>query len=173
MKTASFIRDPSKVILLAPLILVFHVLEEYSSFVSWLNSVLEQGSVTQPAFIVVNFSALLFTILITVILNQSRIASTAPAFLALVWLSFLMFGNALFHVIATAMLDTYSPGTITSIILYFPFFIWVAWAVMKKYKIRLLHFLFAVLGGSFPWLIFGYFLLIRREHPFSILFISG
>ncbi len=173
MKTGSFVRDPQKVILLAPLILVFHVLEECSGFVSWLNSVLEQGSVTQFAFLMVNFSALLFTILITVILNQSRIASNVPAFIALVWLSFLMFGNALFHVIATAMFDTYSPGTIISIILYLPFFIWVAWAVMKKYKIRLLYFSFAVLGGSFPWLIFGYFLLIRRVHPFSILFVSG
>ena len=65
MKTGSFIRDPQQVILLAPLIFVFHVLEDYSGFVFWINSVIKQGSISQSVFIVANFIILFFVILIS------------------------------------------------------------------------------------------------------------
>jgi len=42
--------------------------------------------------------------------------------LMLAWLSFLMFGNAILHVGATVVLGRYSPGVITSVVLYLPFF---------------------------------------------------
>ncbi len=161
------IRDPQKVILLAPLLYTFHFVEEYGTVVSWVNSVLKQGSVDQSLFIGINIAGLSNTLLITVMFNKSRIDSTVPAFLALAWLSFLMFGHPLLHIVASAMLDTYSPGVITSIFLYLPFFIWFAWAVMNRYKISSLHFVLTVLCGSLPMFIHGYFLIFRNTHLFA------
>ena len=162
MKTGSFIRDPQKVILLAPLVFVFHVFEEYSSLVSWINSVIKQGSISQSVFIMANFIILFFVILITVMLNRSD--SAAPAFVAVFLLSPVMFANGLFHIIASFMLESKSPGVITSIFLYLPFFIWFLWIVRKKYKIRLPNLLFTVLWGSVPMIIHGYLIIFRGTH---------
>ncbi len=162
MKTGSFVRDPQKVILLAPLIFVIHVLEEYSSVVSWVNSVIKQGSISQPVFIVANFIVLFFVILITVMMNRSD--SAAPAFVAVFLLSSVMFANGLFHIIASIMLDSNCPGVITSIFLYLPFFTWFVWIVMKKYKIDFQHVLFTILSGSVPMIIHGHFIIFRGTH---------
>ncbi len=164
MKTVSFVRDPKKVILLAPLVFLLHVLEEYRSVVSWVNSVLKQGSMSQSLFIAATFLVLFCVILVTIILN--KMDSTVPAFIALVLLSSVMLANGIFHIIASAMVDTNPPGVITSIFLLLPFFIWFTWVVMKRYKIRLLYLLLAVLWGSVPMVIHGYFLLFRGRHIF-------
>jgi hypothetical protein len=109
-------------ILLAPVLFWVHIMEEASfGFMRWYNSVVAiHGS--ESGFLAANFPPLLIMALLAV--ATAWIRRKEPAFLFLVWLSYFMFANAIFHVTATLALRRYCPGLITALTLYLPYYFW-------------------------------------------------
>src|SRR3712207_108115 len=84
-----------RVLLLAPLIFVAHFLEEGPGFVAWFNAHVARG-ITAELFWTVNYTALGITALVVAVewLGQGPVSAA----IAVAWLSFLMFANALLHI---------------------------------------------------------------------------
>src|SRR5712692_3476119 len=83
-------------ILLAPFIFVCHFLEESPQFVPWFNAHVARG-ITPGLFWRVNLTALTITLFVVVVEWLSRSASSL--ILAVAWFGFLMFANAIFHIV--------------------------------------------------------------------------
>ena len=109
-------------ILLAPLIYAAHILEEAPGYIRWVNSVVDHGYADHGHFFAGNLPSITITALIAVIAAATLDRGALLAMLA--WLSYFMFANAIFHIVATAVLRRYSPGTITAAVLYLPYFVW-------------------------------------------------
>jgi hypothetical protein len=109
-------------ILLAPLIYAAHILEEAPGYIRWVNSVVDHGYADHGHFFAGNLPSITITALIAVIAAVTLNRGALLAMLA--WLSYFMFANAMFHIVATVVLRRYSPGTITAAALYLPYFIW-------------------------------------------------
>jgi uncharacterized protein with HXXEE motif len=117
-------------ILLAPLIYAAHILEEAPGYIRWVNSVVDHGYPDQGHFFAGNLPSIAITALIAAI---AAITLNRGALLAmLAWLSYFMFANAIFHIVATVVLRRYSPGTITAAALYLPYFAWFVWYMRTR-----------------------------------------
>jgi Protein of unknown function with HXXEE motif len=150
--------DPSRLVLLAPLIFLAHVAEEAPGFVSWFNSLVRPG-ISQQLFSWVNGFGFLITVAVTASLALSR--DRSAALLAVAWLGFLMLGNAVLHVTATLALGRYSPGTATAVALYLPYFLWFLWLTVKRYDVGLAAAIGVSVAGALPMLIHGYFIIFE------------
>ena len=162
MKT-TIISNPFRIILFAPLIFICHVLEEAPGFVEWMNNLVEKD-ITQSLFLSVNLAGLIITLILSLL--TARTEEKTIAILTLAWLGFLMFANGLFHVIATIVLQLYSPGTITSIILYLPFILWFSWLLISKAKIKSIIIMTTILIGAIPMAIHGYLIIFEGSRLF-------
>jgi hypothetical protein len=120
-------------LLFAPLVFVAHVLEESSGFVLWFNAHVTRG-ITADLFWAVNATALLITVLVTLLFWTTR--SAAGVVLMVAWLSFLMLTNAGFHVTGAIVDRGYVPGLVTAILLYLPYCGWVAGQVVRPPLMR-------------------------------------
>src|ERR1043166_6927637 len=124
------VSGPAKVTLLAPLVFGIHVLEEAPGFVQWFNSVVDRD-ISPQLFITVNATAFLITLVVAGIFAGTR--TIAAALLAVSWLGFLMFANAIFHVTGAIVRREYVPGTVTAAALYLPYFAWLLWRVHRHF----------------------------------------
>lgn len=116
-----FWTTPSAIILLAPVLFWAHIMEEAPGFMRWYNSVVTPPG-SESGFIAANVQPLVITTVLAV--AAAWIRRKEPAFLLLVWLSYFMFANTIFHVTATLALRRYCPGLITALALYLPFYLW-------------------------------------------------
>jgi hypothetical protein len=155
--------DPHKIILLAPSFFLLHVLEEFPNFVQWLNS-LVINEINPSTFLTVNVIGFIITVFITLLMAFSR--DRIIIFLTLFWLSFLMFANGIFHVAATLIHRSYSPGALTSLLLYIPYFIWFTWLLVKVNNIKTIHLIFIIFLGALPMLSHGYFIIFQGPRLF-------
>ena len=112
---------PRTIILLAPVLFWAHIMEEAPGFMRWYNSVVTPPG-SESGFIAANVQSLVITALLAV--AAAWIRRKEPAFLLLVWLSYFMFANTIFHVTAILALHRYCPGLITALALYLPFYFW-------------------------------------------------
>src|SRR5580704_15237869 len=117
-------------ILLAPLIYAAHILEEAPGYIRWVNSVVDHGYPDQGHFFTGNLPSIVITALIAVIAAVTLNRGALLAMLA--WLSYFMFANAIFHIVATVVLWRYSPGTVTATVLYLPYFTWFVLYLRKR-----------------------------------------
>ncbi|MDZ7344332.1 MAG: HXXEE domain-containing protein, partial [candidate division KSB1 bacterium] len=138
--------DPYRVIRAAPLVFGLHVAEEPPNFVKWFNS-LVVDNISQQSLLAVKGAAFAITLIVTALAASTR--ENASIFLALAGLSFLMFANGLFHLTATIVHGIYSPGAITSALLYLPYFVWFVWSVIKAKKFSAASIAATILMGSF------------------------
>ena len=114
--------NPSVIILLAPVLFWAHVMEESAGgFMRWYNSVVPVP-LAESGFVTRNLQPLM--ILVVLAVAAAWIRRKEPAFLLLLWLSYFMFANAIFHVTATVALNRYCPGLITALALYLPYYFW-------------------------------------------------
>jgi hypothetical protein len=90
----------------------------------------------------------------------------AMAMIVLAWLSFLMFANGLFHLVATAVHDRYSPGAVTAALIYLPYFAWYVWLVRKKLEVKPAGLVVIVLVGALPMLMHGYLIVFEGSRLF-------
>ena len=105
-----------KVVLLAPIAYVLHILEEAPSFVAWTR--LYPGwfspTLSQTAYVVVN--AVYMLLVVGAVLLCARRSAVTLGLAAILFL----FSNAVFHIAFTVLSGTYSPGTVTALLLYVP-----------------------------------------------------
>jgi hypothetical protein len=95
--------------------------EQAGGFMRWYNSV-ESAPLPESGFVTANLQPLEITVLLAA--AAALIRRKGPAFLLLLWISFYMFGNAIFHVTAIVALHRYCPGLITALALYLPYYFW-------------------------------------------------
>ena len=152
-----------RMVLLAPLIFVAHVAEEAPGFVEWANSLMQED-ITERLFFAVNLVAFVVTAALAVIAKLS--CSSEAIVLMLAWLSFLMFGNAIVHVTGTVALGRYSPGTVTSVVLYLPFFFLFVLRALRQFGIGWVNAAAVVGVAAFPMLLHGYLIIFRGSRLF-------
>ena len=96
-------------ILLAPLIYAAHIAEEAPGYMRWVNSVVDRPFPDQGHFFAGNLPSIGVTAAIAMLAAVTLNRGALLAMLA--WLSYFMFANAIFHIVATVVLRRYSPGT--------------------------------------------------------------
>lgn len=154
--------DPHKIVILAPIIFILHVAEEFPGLVEWMNSLIDRD-ITQGIFVGVNFAGLLITTLLSVFMATTK--DDIAIVLMLAWLSFVMFANSLFHLTATVV-HGYSPGAITSLFLYLPYFAWFLWSVIKSKQFNSITIAVTIAIGSMPMFIHGYLIIFEGTRLF-------
>jgi Protein of unknown function with HXXEE motif len=151
------------IIALAPVIFTFHFLEESPGFVSWFNAHVSRG-ITSGLFWNVNISALVITLVVVVI--ELIEPSFISASLIVLWFSFLMLANAIFHITGGIVDQKYVPGLITAIVLYIPYYFFIVRRILKKRRLRASWLIVLALLGSAPMLIHGYMILFLGSRLF-------
>lgn len=152
-----------RILLLAPLIFVFHCIEEALGFVTWFNAHVTRG-ITSELFWMVNFSGLAITVLAVGMYWFAR--SGFALSLVVAWLSFLMFANALFHIAGSIIDRSYVPGLITALLFYLPYYFYVLIKILQSGQLRASFMLGAVLLGAIPMCIHGYRILFISSRLF-------
>ena len=139
-------------ILLAPLIYAAHIFEETPGYMRWVNSIVDHPFPDQGHFFAGNLPSIAMTALIAIAaaLTLNRVVLLAM----LAWLSYFMFANAIFHIVATLVLRRYSPGTATAAVLYLPYFGWFFVYVRTRVPAWLAATVVLIFG--MPMLIQGY-----------------
>lgn len=128
-----------------PAAFAFHIAEEYrGGFPVWVNRVLG-GSFNNVAFAYNN--AVFLGIMVGLTVWVSRSGSRLAIFLLVAWASGNILWDGLFHVLTTALFDRYSPGLITSSVLYFPISLIVATAALQSEALSVKAFLGALAVG--------------------------
>jgi hypothetical protein len=156
-------RDVSRALLLAPFIFIVHFLEESPGFVAWFNSHVARG-ITPGLFWAVNITALVITLAVAALEWASRSAFSVR--LALLWLGFLMFANAIFHVAGGLVDGRYVPGLLTAVLLYLPYFFWLSLRAVRGGRVPLAEASAWTLLGSLPMLAHGYLIIFRGSRLF-------
>lgn len=162
-RRATWAADPAAVILLAPVVFALHVAEEAPSFVAWFNSLVTPG-ISQGSFLRVNATALLITVTLAILTRTTKDKLSALATLA--WLGFLMLANGLFHAVAALVHARYSPGVVTGLVLYLPYFAWYLRATVRRCGVGLTLVGAIVAGGALPMLLHGYLIVFRGSRLF-------
>jgi uncharacterized protein with HXXEE motif len=98
-------------------------------------------------------------ITIIVVLAELFAPSLISVSLVVLWFSFLMFANALFHITASLVDQTYTPGLVTAIVLYIPYYLLILAGIVKTKRIKTGFLAGLILAGSLPMLIHGYMIL--------------
>jgi hypothetical protein len=109
-------------ILFAPLVYMAHILEEAPGYMRWVNRLVDRPFPDQGHFFAGNLPSIAITAAVAIIAAVTL--NRAALMVMLAWLSYFMFANAIFHIVATVALHSYSPGTITAAVLYLPYFVW-------------------------------------------------
>ena len=146
-KTASTITLPrfQKIIWLLPAAYFLHIIEEYvGGFPAWVTDDVH-GHFDDTAFAVNNFAFML--ILLTLVYMNFRKSIPLRGVLLVIFASANLFWDALFHMIMTPILDRYSPGLVTSMLLYYPICILVGAVTIKDKILTPRQFVLALLGG--------------------------
>lgn len=158
-------RRPSlrALLLAAPPIFVAHFLEEAPGFVAWFNAHVARG-ITTPLFWSVNYTALGITLAVVALEWQSR--TTLSASLAVAWLSFLMFANALLHLAGAIVDGAYVPGLVTALLLYLPYYGAVVTRVVRLRRLSRSGVAAAAFLGALPMLVHGYLIIVRGSRLF-------
>jgi hypothetical protein len=159
---------PQFLLLLAPLLFAAHIAEEApglfsAGYVSWFNSFVSPR-LGESNFWRANLTPFLITLLLAAL--TVWIGRLWMAYVLLVWLSHFVLANALFHIIATLAMLRYSPGLVTSVTLYLPFFLWFVWYLHRRHRAsREIILLISALAG-FPMYLQIYMVVFRHSRFF-------
>jgi Protein of unknown function with HXXEE motif len=153
----------SRALLLAPLIFILHFLEESPTFVQWFNSHVARG-ITPELFWTVNITGLLITLL--VVGGEWFSRSGFSLTIAMAWLSFLMFTNAIFHITGGLVDKQYVPGLVTAVVLYLPYFCWLFIETVRTRKVNPTILMVACVLATIPMAIHGYLIVFRGSRLF-------
>jgi hypothetical protein len=134
-----------RIIWLLPAAYFLHIIEEYvGGFPAWVTHDVH-GSFNDAAFAVNNFAFML--ILLTLVYANYRKSTPLRGVLLAVFASANLFWDSLFHLFMTPILDRYSPGLVTSMLLYYPICIVVGTVIIKDRVLTPRQFVLALLGG--------------------------
>lgn len=146
MNTYTFWRQPfRRLIWLMPAAFALHIVEEYQGgFPAWATHVLG-GSFNNVAFAFNN--AAFLAIMVGLTIWVSKTGSRAATFFLIAWSSGNIFWDGLFHVLTTAAFNRYSPGLITSAILYLPISLVIGTAAIESRVLSVKALLGALAAG--------------------------
>jgi len=134
-----------RLIWIMPAAFALHIVEEYQAgFPAWVTQVLG-GAFNDFAFALNN--AAFLAIMIVLAFYVSKSDSRLAAFLLIAWSSGNIFWDALFHVLTTAWFNRYSPGLITSAVLYLPISLAIGTATLQSRALSIKAFLGALVLG--------------------------
>lgn len=134
-----------RVIWLMPAAYLLHIVEEYlGGFPEWVTRDVH-GRFDDTAFALNNLAFM--AILVTLVYANFRRQSPARAVLLVAFASANLFWDALFHLGMTPVLDRYSPGLVTSMLLYYPICLLIGVVVIKQQILTRRRFALALLGG--------------------------
>jgi Protein of unknown function with HXXEE motif len=134
-----------RLIWIMPGAFMLHILEEYrGGFPAWVTHVLG-GSFNDIAFAFNN--AAFLAIMVGLVVWASKSTSRLAAFLLIAWSSGNIFWDALFHVLTTAWFNRYSPGLITSSVLYLPISLVMGTAFLQSQTLSVTAFFGALVSG--------------------------
>ena len=165
MHTQTRVRQhPLRVLLLlAPPIFIVHFLEEGPGFVTWFNAHVARG-ITEPLFWSVNYTALAITLGVVVLEWLSGTAFSATV--AVTWVSFLMFANALLHLTGAIVDGAYVPGLVSALALYMSYAVWIMRRTVQLRRLPRSAVGVAAAVGALPMLIHGYLIIFRGSRLF-------
>jgi hypothetical protein len=134
-----------RIIWLLPAAYFLHIIEEYvGGFPAWVTYDVH-GRFDDTAFAVNNVAFML--ILLTLVYVNYRKSTPLRGALLAVFASANLFWDAIFHLFMTPILDRYSPGLVTSMLLYYPICIIVGTVIIKGKVLTPRQFALALLGG--------------------------
>jgi hypothetical protein len=145
--TVPIITLPSfrKVVWLMPAAYFLHIVEEYvGGFPIWVTNDVH-GSFNNTGFAINNFVFML--ILLTLVYVNFRKSTPLRGILLVVFASANLFWDALFHLVMTPILDRYSPGVVTAMLLYYPICILVGIVIIRDKILTPRQLVLALLGG--------------------------
>ena len=152
-----------KLVLLAPLVFIVHVVEEAPGFVAWFNSLVPRG-ITQRSFLTVNAAALVITVLLVVLVVASH--DGVSGLLLAAWVGFLFLANGILHLIGTLAHARYSPGVVSGTLLYLPYGTLVLRSIGRDLELNRGVVLATAALGSVPMLVHGYLIVFRASRLF-------
>jgi hypothetical protein len=152
-----------RLVLLAPVVFLLHVVEEAPGFVAWFNDLVPRG-ITQGLFLTVNAAALVITVL--VVLLVAACPDPASGFVLAAWVGFLMLGNGAFHLVATIAHARYGPGVVTGTLLYLPYGVLVLRRIARDLGAHPAAVIGASVLGAAPMLVHGYLIVFRASRLF-------
>lgn len=132
-------------VLLAPLLMFLHQVEEYPDLIAWLNAYLADDF-SRARFFAVNGFGLAMTVGCS--LYAALLPDRVSAFVALCWVSFALFWNGVFHLAANVLLAADAPGAVTSALLYLPYGCLLAALAYRDRLVRARSLALAVLLGG-------------------------
>ena len=150
---------PDKILLLAPLLFAAHIAEEVPGYVLWYNSIATRG-ITQESFLPGNLVPFAGTFALAILAAYTK--SRWTTLLLLAWLANFMFANALYHVAASVAFARYSPGTITAVIFYLPYFAWLLSYLRSEFQFSLWTLAGVTAIGGLPWFVQGYLVVTGK-----------
>lgn len=133
------------VIWLMPAAYALHIIEEYvGNFPAWVTDDVH-GKFNYVGF---DLNNVMFMIILTTLVTINYRKPTKLKTTALVaFASANLFWDALFHLFTTQVLNRYSPGLLTAMLLYYPISILVGMVVLKEGLLKPKQFWLAVSGG--------------------------
>ncbi len=156
---------PERLLLLAPLIFAAHVLEEAPGIVSpgyvpWFNSIVARP-LPQTGFLRDNIQP--FAIIALISLLAAVVKRRWAMYIMLAWLSFYMFANAIFHVVATLVIWRYAPGAVTAVVLYLPYFWWFVSDLRTRFRAGPDIILLITALAGLPMFLQGYMIVFKHS----------
>ncbi len=141
-----------RLLYLAPLVVLAHVVEEAPGLIAWMNRRFELD-LTMSYFVAINAVGLLVTVVVAVPSVRSRNYFLALGVIA--WLSFVMLANGVLHLTASLLFREYVPGTVTAGILYLPYFVAATVTICRNVDVRPRAAILAATIGAAPMLAQG------------------
>lgn len=133
------------VIWLMPAAYLLHIVEEYlGGFPAWVTHDVH-GRFDNVAFAANNLAFM--AILVVLVYANYRKQTPARSAALVAFASANLFWDALFHLGMTPVLDRYSPGVVTAMLLYYPICLLIGTVVIKEKVLTGRQFTLALLGG--------------------------
>jgi hypothetical protein len=126
LRFAGLARRPENaawIYLLAPVIFGLHVAEEAPGYVRWFNGI-AGPPIPESGFLQAQTTPLMAAAFLGA--GAAWLRNRWGALVLLLWSSHFFLANALYHLVASVALVTYSPGLVTGTLLYVPYFTWLA-----------------------------------------------
>jgi len=152
-----------KLVLVAPVLFILHVVEEAPGFVAWFNGLVPRG-ITQNLFLTVNAAALTITILIALLVAASP--DPASGLVLAAWVGFLMLANGMLHIVGTIAHARYCPGVVTGTLLYLPYGVLLLRRIVRDLQVSPVAVLGVAALGAVPMLVHGYLIVFRASRLF-------
>ena len=147
-------------LLLVPVLFAAHVAEEAPGYARWFNSIVPGQPIPEAGFLAAQWTPFLAAAFLGVAaaVTGSRWAGLILA----LWCSHFFFANAVYHLVASVALVTFSPGLVTGTLLYLPFFWWLGRRLVGQ-GVALWALVLLVAFASLPALLQTYMVMFERR----------